>query len=109
MIIEKAKELINEKVAIAKASADNENYMIPMTIKEANEILAELEQPEPGEFTKGLRITASKMEYSIRVEIERACDRIDRLEAENKELVKEHKRMAYCLKKAGIEGTISDS
>ena len=35
----KLRGLLLEKIAISKVSADNENYMIPITIKEAEEAL----------------------------------------------------------------------
>ncbi len=37
--IEELENLLREKIAIAKVSADNENYMIPITIKEAEQAL----------------------------------------------------------------------
>lgn len=50
MSIEKAKELLNKRIAISKVSADNEHYLIELSIKEAEEICQALATPAKPDF-----------------------------------------------------------
>ena len=54
--IEKAKEIIQERIDMAKDTTDNENYLMQLTIKDGKHRVDLLEsEPPQGEFTKKFR------------------------------------------------------
>lgn len=94
---ETAIDVLKQRIAISKASADNDNYDIGLTIREGENILAELaKEPEPTEFTKeALKLIPAKEFlknipaqqqniWAIDIKLLQACDIIDRLTAEIK-------------------------
>lgn len=87
-------ELLEERIAISKVSADNENYLIQLTIGEAENVVAFFKQPkEQSEFTKALRKNVQEfpnfpehLQDLFRADIIEACKLIDEAKAENKAL-----------------------
>lgn len=93
-----AKEILEERIALAQVSADNEDYLIRLSIKEAKQALAALDVPA-GEFTKPIKeaminflnLYGEGSEHFPPIGAEQVialCDRLDRAMEVTKALIK---------------------
>ena len=73
---------LKHNLAVSTVSADNENYQVSLTIKDAREALALLEAEQHREASH------EQPEY-LESLLHQACDIIDRLTTENERLKKE--------------------
>jgi len=77
---------LKHNLAVSTVSADNENYQVSLTIKDAREALALLEAEQHREASH------EQPEY-LESLLHQACDIIDRLTAENERLKDENVRL----------------